>query len=305
MNIEKYLAAHDTRQIKSGKSGAEVWEIDNKYVLKHMQKAELPEPEVFTRCQNEAFFYQFCIQNRPEALLSCLPEVLEVQVSDQETLILMKKYQALSRDRIDEEILQKIMRTLAEIHTQEIPAFLRREPKPPEYLGKDQIEYCAAGWRSVLAEHPGVFDDSILMEAAAEVNELIGWHHEEAQVLTHGDFHWDNLLLDENGDILVSDWQNVNAGGASGDISFFLSRLGADGVSPEPENVTALYSHERFRLTGERISPEHLLKHMKAANVLLSFQCWHQYLHGSSCGRVREIYEKMGADCSIGNLYIR
>lgn len=89
--------------------------------------------------------------------MSCLPEVAEIQVSDSEILILMKKYQGLSKDSINRELLRKIMRALAVIHTQEIPAFfLRKERKQPGYLGEEQIEGCLAGWRSVPAEHPGI-----------------------------------------------------------------------------------------------------------------------------------------------------
>ncbi len=35
---------------------------------------------------------------------------------------------------------------------------------------------------------------------------------------------------------------------------------------------------------------------IRAANVITSFTCWHEYLHGSDEGRVREIYEKMVED---------
>ena len=295
-DIEGYLAAHENRQIRSGKSGARVWEIEDRYVLKHVQREMLPEPGVFALYQNEAYFYQYFEKDHYGEMPICLPEVLDVQVSDCAILILMKKYQKLSRDGVGEGILRRIMEALAMIHTREVPDFLRRERKPPCYLGVEQTESCLDGWRSVLAEHPGVFDERILTEAAAKVNEIIGWHHEEEKVLCHGDFHWDNLLRRENGDIVVCDWQGVGAGGASGDISFFLSRLGADGTDIEPGKVTELYCHERFLLTGEKVSHNDLLRHMKAANLIISFQCWHQYLHGSSCGRVRGIYEKMVMD---------
>ena len=225
INVKEYLAAHEHRKIRSGKSGAEVWEVEGRFVLKYVQRTKLPEPEVFDLYRNEAYFYQFFGQNRHKEMLPCLPEVLEVQASKDEILILMKKYQELSRDEVSEELLRKIMRALAAVHTQEIPVFLRREKKQPGYLEEARIEGCIDGWRSVLAEHPGVFDEGILRETATKINELIGWHHGEQQVLSHGDFHWDNLLLGENGNIIVCDWQGVNAGGASGDISFFTSRL--------------------------------------------------------------------------------
>lgn len=295
-NIEEYLTTHKNRQIKNGKSGAEVWETEDGYVLKHVQKGKLPDQGVFSLYQNEAYFYQFIQHNSHADMLSCMPEVLDIQVSDHEILIFMKKYQELSRDEADEELLQKIMRVLAKIHTQDIPDFLRQEQKEPVYFDKAQIESCLAEWRSVLAEHPGEFDDRILTEAAAKVNEIISWHHGEERVLSHGDFHWDNVLKTENGDIVVCDWQGVGMGGASEDISFFLSRLGADGVTIEQEKVIELYCRERYLLSGKNISPKELQKHMNAANLIVSFQFWHEYLHGSTCERVRGIYEKMVMD---------
>lgn len=228
--------------------------------------------------------------------MSCLPEVLEVRVSNDDILILMKKYQELSQDLVSEELLRKIMRALAVVHTRKIPDFLKQEQKQPGYLKSKQMRECVEGWRTVLAEHPGAFDEGILTETADRINEIIGWHHGEEQVLSHGDFHWDNLLLGENGSIIICDWQGVNVGGASGDISFFLSRLGADGIELEPENVVELYIQERHLLTGETLSKKDLLKHMSAANVITSFRFWYQYLHGSNSERVREIYEKMVMD---------
>lgn len=293
--MEKYLFTEVRRQIKDGQSGAEVWETADGRVLKYVRRESLPDPEMFRQYQNEAYFYRYFKENSRERL-RCLPEVLEVQVSDQEILILMKKYRKLFLEESNEELLGRIMGALAEIHAGEVPAVLKKERKQPGYLTKEQIEDCRAGWLSVLAEHPGVFDEKILEEAGANINEIIGWHEEEARVLTHGDFHRHNLLQGENGEILVCDWQGVGEGGASGDISFFLSRLGADGVGIEPEKAVALYCRERAGLTGETVSSGELLRHMQAANLITSFQFWHEYLHGSSSGRVREVYGKMVMD---------
>ncbi len=291
-NLREYLAAHDKREIKNGKSGSEVWEVEGGYILKRVEREKLSGPEAFSLYQNEARIYEFFGEASRETL-PCLPRVLKMEVSDKEILILMEKYQELCKEEIDDELLQKIMRALAMIHVREIPAFLRREQKQPEILGKEQIESCLEGWRSVLAEHPGAFDERKLTEAADAINEIICWHHEEARVLVHGDFHRENLLLRASGDIVVCDWQSVGEGGASGDISFFLSRLGADGVEAEPEKAVKLYCQERGSLTGEQISQRDLLRHGKAANLITSFRFWHYYLHGCSRKNVGEIYEKM------------
>lgn len=293
--MEMYLLTEGGRQIRDGQSGAEVWETADGRVLKYVRKESLPDPEMFGQYQKEAYFYRHFQEDSWKRPLY-LPEVWEVRISDQEILILMKKYRKLLVEENREELLGKIMRALAEIHISEIPAFFRKERQQPGYLTKEQIEGCRAGWQSVLAEHPGAFDERILAEAAENINDIIGWHEEEKQVLTHGDFHRDNLLLGEEGEILVCDWQGVGQGGASGDISFFLSRLGADGISIAPEKAVALYGREREELTGENVSSGELLLHMQAANLITSFQFWHEYLHGSSTERVRGIYEKMRMD---------
>lgn len=291
-SVEEYLGAHEHGQLRNGKSGAKVWAVEGKYVLKYVRKEALSDPEMFSLYQNEARFYRLFQQGLEEELL-CLPRVLDVGISDTEIWILMEKYEELSRESINEELLRKIMGVLAGVHVRKVPEFLWRERKEPEDLDDKGIESCLVGWRSVLAEHPGVFDEKILERAAGEFNDILHWHHGEAQVLSHGDFHWDNLLRKKNGDIVVCDWQGVGAGGASGDMSFFLSRLGADGVEIAPERAVKLYCQERRELTGELISSQELLRHMRAANVITSFQFWHEYLHGSSCERVRGIYEKM------------
>lgn len=293
--MERYLLTRGGRQIRDGQSGAEVWETADGRILKYVRRESLPDPEMFEQYRKEAFFYQL-FQEDSRKRPSYLPEVWEVQSSDQEILILMKQYRKLFMEEKQEELLGKIMRALAEIHVSKLPAFLRKERQQPGYLTKEQIEGCRAGWQSVLAEHPGAFDERILEEAAENINEIIGWHEEEEQVLTHGDFHRDNLLQGEKGKILVCDWQGVGQGGASGDISFFLSRLGADGISIEPEKAVALYGRERTELTGENVSSRDLLLHMQAANLITSFQFWHEYLHGSSTERVQGIYEKMRMD---------
>lgn len=290
--MEMYSLTEGGRQIRDGQSGAEVWETADGRILKYVRRESLPDPEMFGQYRKEAYFYQLFLEDsrkRP----SYLPEVWEVQSSDQEILILMKQYRKFTMEEKSEELLEKIMRALAEIHVSELPAFLRKDRQQPGYLTKEQIEGCRAGWQSVLVEHPGAFDERILAEAAENINEIIGWHEEEEQILIHGDFHWDNLLQGEEGEILVCDWQGVGQGGASGDISFFLSRLGADGISIEPEKAVALYGRERTELTGENVSSRDLLLHMQAANLITSFQFWHEYLHGSSTERVRGIYEKM------------
>lgn len=297
MNVKEYLNEHSTKEIKVGQSGAQVYEIDGKYVLKYMVRRQR-EDEQFDTYSREALFYQ----NRSVNQRIYLPEVLKAEATENEIVILMKKYARPERSTINEEIIQKITKALAAIHSDEPPSFMLQNSGKAEPLSEQSIVECLSGWKSVLDEHPGAFEESQLEEIAGKVNELIIRHDSEERVLVHGDFHWDNLLEDEDGHILLCDWQGVNLGGASGDLSFFLSRLGGDGIRLDAAVLLDSYVNAIREVSGKQIKQQDILWHMSAANVITSFVFWHEYLHGSDEERVRDIYGKMTEDFRSCNL---
>lgn len=297
MNVNQYLKGHNVTEIKVGESGADVYEIDGRYVLKHVVRQKLKE-ELFAAYTREVLFYRSQMKQQRVYL----PEVLEAEASEQEMLIFMKKYRRPDRDTINAELIQHITKSLAALHTDTPPSFMYKDQKKAEALSDQVIAECLCGWKSILAEHSGSFPEKQLEEIAGRINHLIAWHDSEDRVLIHGDFHWDNLLEDEHGNILVCDWQSVNLGGASGDLSFFLSRLGGDGIRINTTVFLDDYVNAIRKLSGKQIRRQDLIRHMNAANVITSFLFWHQYLHGSSEERVREIYSKMTKDYKDCNL---
>lgn len=297
MNVNQYLTGHNVTEIKVGESGADVYEIDGRYVLKHVVRQKLKE-ELFAAYTREVLFYRSQMKQQRVYL----PEVLEAEASEQEMLIFMKKYRRPDRDTINAELIQHITKSLAALHTDTPPSFMYKDQKKAEALSDQVIAECLCGWKSILAEHSGSFPEKQLEEIAGRINHLIAWHDSEDRVLIHGDFHWDNLLEDEHGNILVCDWQSVNLGGASGDLSFFLSRLGGDGIRINTTVFLDNYVNAIRKLSGKQIRRQDLIRHMNAANVITSFLFWHQYLHGSSEERVRGIYSKMTKDFKDCNL---
>ena len=291
MNVNEYLSGHNVTEIKVGQSGADVYEIDGKYVLKHVVRQKLNE-EQFITYTREVLFYR----NQMTRQRTYLPKVLEAETSENEISILMEKYDRPKRQAINAKLIRKITKALAALHTEEIPPFLCRNREKAEPLSQQMIVESLCGWKSVLAEHPDSFHENQLEEIASKINDLIAWHDSEDRVLIHGDFHWDNLLEDGNGNILLCDWQGVNLGGASGDLSFFLSRLGGDGIRLDAEGFLDSYVNAIRELSGKQINPQDITLHMNAANVITSFVFWHEYLHGSSEERVRDIYGKMTKD---------
>ena len=173
------------------------------------------------------------------------------------------------------------------------------EEKKNELLSPEHIDYCLKGWQSVLSEHKGAFDETLLKPVSERINELIEWNNSEERVLTHGDYHWENLLEDEDGRIVVCDWQGVGIGGASGDLSFFISRLGADGIDADSELILKEYADAIRDFSGKTVDTEDIKKHMAAANVITSFLFWHEFLHGNDEGRVRGVFDKMISDFRV------
>ena len=291
MNIENYLAGNSVSEIRIGKSGADVYEINGSMILKHVERRKL-DPALFDTYTREALFYQ----SKADNSRGYLPEIVELEISEDEIILLMRKYSSPDRSDIDEPLVRKVARALACIHTDSVPAFLDSARKSAEQLSEKQTDEYRSGWESVLGEHADCFDPAPLAAVAGRINEVIAWHDSEERVLVHGDFHWDNLLEDSLGNVLVCDWQGVRLGGPSDDLSFFLSRLGADGVSLDPGLFLHAYAGAVREITGRSADTKRIAAHMAAANVITSFIFWHQFLHGADTDRVRGVYEKMTGD---------
>lgn len=307
-NVEDYLSCHDVKRLVLGQSGADVYEVDEKYVLKYIRKENFENKERFETYRKEGLFYQ-----EMNGKMECLPDIIELQNKEDEILILIKKYQMLDRRCLKKEILARVVRALVMIHSTEIPDFLAKQRKVSDVaqettqktdrnvkiLTSVQIQEFISNWKSVLSEHPGMFDEDLLTEIAESINAIITWQDGGEAVLIHGDFHMDNVLQDEDGNIVICDWQGVGIGNAASDLSFFISRLRSDGVNIEEENLVDLYVDAIREQTGIIVEKGRVLMYMYASSLLTAFVFWHAYLHGSSTERVANIYEEMEKSFSM------
>ena len=297
MNIDSLIRnidVHRCRPIKTGQSGAAVTEIDGRSILKRAERQLLQDDRLFESFRKEALFYQYCLESSDEVLRACIPEVFDLRIRDDSVALWMKKYGEPERGDLNDELLRQIAAVLARIHSRKIPDFLQAEPKSVSWED-EMIREARQGWLEVLDEHPGRFDAAPLDRIAAGIREIAAWHAGDVPVLSHGDFHWENLLTDGER-IRVCDWQSVSGGSRADDLNFFISRLQSDGIHLEPEAFAALYREELFALTGESRKTEEIVGHMAAANVLTTFRFWHLFLHDSGYERVRDIYEAMTRD---------
>ena len=287
-NFQKYIDEHITERITIGKSGASVYELDHIYIAKHIRRNLMQSGADWDSYRREAQFYSsFTSEN-----FSFLPKVYHCSQTDDEIQLIMEKYCPVNRYNLDDTMLEKVFDVLAQIHNMTIPEFLPKMDTGALQLEEDEINQYLSGWCNVIREHGDVFSESDLIKIGENINTINKQAYTPKKMCCHGDFHFDNLLVDDEGKIIVCDWQNVNSGHVSGDISFFLSRLSADGLEISKEKAVQMYC----RFSTADIIHDEISMQMSLANLNTSFIHWHNYLRGCSIERVRGIWDKMIED---------
>ena len=291
MNFAAFVEKERVQDILTGQSGAEVCEIGGNRMAKFIRREKLTERGLWEKYTHEAEFYR-SVQGMK---LPFVPKVLYADVRESEMLLVMEKYNTIDRSEISDALLDKVTAVLAGIHTLPVPGFIKQhEQKPLEYAEADIASY-VDGWESVLQEHENAFDRSALHAIARDINQINGRFHSKRACFTHGDFHFENLLQDGEGNILVCDWQCCGCGDPSGDLSFLMSRLLSDGYPLDEEKLVAAYCrHANER--GLDVCPDEVKAQMALSNLNISFMYWHMYLHGATKERVGDIYGKMLED---------
>ena len=205
----------------------------------------------------------------------------------------MKKYRIVEQSEVNQDVLAKIMKAIAMVHHYPVPDFLIHKRSVHEPLTVEQITDCVDGWLSVLREHKGHFDEEPLEKKAEKINSIIQWHNTGETNLIHADFHLNNLLFDDEGEIVICDWQSVAVGHSSNDLGFFLSRFNADGARISEKEVIDLYSKAVYELYGKTVDGESIHRHLAASTLVTSFLFWHHFLHGVPKEKVEQVYCEM------------
>ena len=287
----EYIGAHSVSEIRMGQSGAKVYRLSGNRIAKHVQRHLLQDDDVWEKYRRESLFYACC----SGATHPFLPQVCYNELRGDELLLIMQAYQPLHQSRLSQpDMLDRALETLAQIHALPVPAFLSAGESAPFHLKPDALERCHQGWLSVLREHPGRFSEAALRAVAEHINPVNARLFAPRLVLCHGDFHCENLLTDDQGRIIVCDWQNCNVGDVTGDISFLLSRLSADGYPQDSARALEVYCRH-----ASIPDPAPLDSQMRLANLNTTFLFWHEYLHGNPEDRVRQLFDHMVGDLQV------
>ncbi len=288
-DLDAFLQGKQLQPVMVGKSGAQVYFAGDRFVWKHIRRAHTGEEAVWDSCVREARMYAE-FHNAVEFA----PKAYQIEQTQQTVSVLLARGRMLRRDALDAPMLARIMDLLVRIHHYPPPDFLEK-PKPYVPPEADLQNTWIEGWESVLAEHPGVFDQSAVQWIAQHFIEVNLAAAARPFRLVHGDFHIENLLILPDGRLAACDWQSAGIGDPAGDLSFFRSRLSGDGVALDERTLLCAYCEAAAR-AGYREDAQALARAIALANVNTSFAFWHAYLHGADTERVARIFEKMVGD---------
>ncbi|MBO4635739.1 MAG: hypothetical protein J5685_01195, partial [Clostridiales bacterium] len=102
MNIDSYLKGKEISKISVGQSGADVYIIDGDYILKHVKRENL-EGDLFDTYSREARFYK-----ERSSCCDYIPEIIDLKLTENEIILLMRRYDTPNRTSVDDILLQKI-----------------------------------------------------------------------------------------------------------------------------------------------------------------------------------------------------
>lgn len=297
INEKNYIDSHLLRPLTQGKSGAEVYLLDNHKIAKLAEKDSLSKKEnglsIWATCLKEAEFYK----EMSPAHYDFLPEIFCCAFDDESIRIIMGEYKPLEKQSLTDGDFDRIMKLLVQVHELPLPDFLINEKQGPVQLSEEEIQNCLAGWKSIFDEHSSetsdILDFSKIQALGRRINQLNKALYSDRTCVCHGDFHAENILQDEkSGQLILCDWQSVTLNHPASDIAFFMSRLQGDGISfDEDKIITSYCSYSKSGITREEIKSQ-----LALANINTTFRYWHYYLSGSPKALVENIVEKMLSD---------
>ena len=275
------------KKVTIGASGSKVYELEGDKIAKVSIKNEINNDELWKQCQNEYSFYSIYSSKD----FDFIPKVLYKNKNENEIIIIFKKYKNIDHNRIDESLIKNMIKILTFIHQFKHNDVLNNSKKV--WLDKYSLNNYYNGWKSVLDEHPKHFSEDKLIEIKENINHINDILTSKRNDFIHGDFHFNNLLQDKNDNLIICDWANYCVGDGASDLSFFISRLNADGYKVDN---TMIINHYCEYMNKEDVTPISIEIQMRLANLNTSFMFWHNYLHNNAIERVKSIYEKMVDD---------
>lgn len=134
---------------------------------------------------------------------------------------------------------EELARMLARMHgeVQPVPALLQHH-RPERAVPQRELQTFAQH----LWNGPG--DDERIRAVLADLDQLEEVANSGPASFVHGDCHPGNVLHDENGRLLLVDWQSSGVGPSAGDLAFAFTRAVPTGAEIPRDRAIAAYCEE-------------------------------------------------------------
>ncbi|MCL2198296.1 MAG: aminoglycoside phosphotransferase family protein [Defluviitaleaceae bacterium] len=275
--------------VNAGASGAVVLSCNDKYIVKYAHSSIIDEA-LMNQFRNECAFYK-----RYAGRLDFLPEVVYQTTNDDETLLVLKKYDTIPPQRWDSALQKKAMELCARINALKCAAYSTHSWLETETeLGRYAMIESYENWKKLCDKFPTQMDVAVLKDMYEDFYKIAAYADELPipNTFCHGDFNPPNFLLDRT-QLLVCDWQYTHIGKGIGAVAFFCDRGSDQGLTIDRKALIACYSKALHENLGVTVTPDTLTRYADISGWLVTFRFSAEYLQDSDSERVARIYNDM------------
>lgn len=293
VNKQVFFDVIDVSILNTGASGAKLYGVTDKsgkYVVKLSKRITNNNDDTLYCYKTEYNFYTLM-----KDLDLDIPRVVYSEESNEYGYILIFPfYKSISISEWGSDNQLRAMNLIAKLHSidvEKVSKKLNIHYKKIE-INTNELKAGLNEWYSILGLFPDDFDIRKIEPIYNNFDNVCDVLNSGINCVCHGDFHADNMLLD-NGRMILSDWQNINIGSGAGDISFFISRGKSSGLIMNEAELIDYYCKRFYYYSHVNIKKEEIYQIINASNVFTSFIHWPFYLKGANIDRIRDIYENM------------
>ena len=133
-------------------------------------------------------------------------------------------------------------------------------------------------------------DKTLINDIKRNFNQVINFTKTNRDYFIHGDFHPVNCVLDENGEIILIDWQNCQLGRRD-EIAYFIG-IGKDwGIDIYEDEMKKHYCERLTHYTGKTFTMSDLNKEYHMSTVFHNYFYAANYLQDSEASRVQFVFD--------------
>lgn len=278
------------RRLDQGLSGAQVYRFEisqEVMVLKYTPRDA--ENLIRQRAEREEKFYA---QLAPTLSLG-VPRVLGSFSDDQlGSAILFQAYQGI--EGWSQELLTGSVRAIAKLHAafwdqaKVLEKYSWLTVKPDQISDQRKVEALQT-WQEIFDRLEQPEKGQWVAKWIGQVDAICEYVQAFPRTVVHGDYHPGNYLLNDRGELLLCDWQEIGYGNPLEDLSFFIQRGGGkEGVDLVREYVGMMRDEQGIGLDLARVR-----KGVLGYELISKLLDWPDYLGQAGAEFIEEFLQRV------------